>query len=303
MNPTACTQGARSAMRRTTALRLAATAVLVGLAATACGTGSTDDPANAGQTSQPAEPAAIDTGATIDVRLVLEPTSLDIASTAGAALDQILLDNVYQGLLTRDENNNIKSSLATSYDTSPDGLTYTSASPRTLGQQLHDDSAEVPPLEQFLQCLRGPFDARDPHMRKGDLTGAQPAAEPLGPLLPHLGMIEARWLGELTTATRTCRPPTARRTCSPSTARRPRPTSGTRTFLGGAKKASTYKECRVEVWARRTPLRIRAVSIVVSVHCPCGKYGHFRRKMGSDVGLRRTFQESGRSPPDRRAAP
>lgn len=112
-------------MRRTTALRLAATAVLAGLAVTACGTGSADDPVNAGQTSQAAEPAAIDTGATVDVRLVLEPTSLDIASTAGAALDQILLDNIYQGLLTRDENNKIEPSLATSYDTSPDGLTYT----------------------------------------------------------------------------------------------------------------------------------------------------------------------------------
>ncbi|MFE5033795.1 ABC transporter substrate-binding protein [Streptomyces sp. NPDC056683] len=112
-------------MRRSTALRLAATAVLAGLAATACGTGTADDPENAGQTSQAAQPSAIDTGATVDVRLVLEPTSLDIADTAGAALDQILLDNVYQGLLTRDENNKIEPSLATSYEQSSDGLTYT----------------------------------------------------------------------------------------------------------------------------------------------------------------------------------
>lgn len=112
-------------MRRRTAVRLAATAVLAGLAATACGTGSAGDPAKAGQTSQAAEPTAIDTGATVDVRLALEPTSLDIASTAGAALDQILLDNIYQGLLTRDENNKIQPSLATSYDASSDGLTYT----------------------------------------------------------------------------------------------------------------------------------------------------------------------------------
>jgi len=112
-------------MPRRPALRLAATAVLAGLAATACGTGAADDPANAGQTSQAAEPAAIDTGATVDVRLVLEPTSLDIATTAGAALDQVLLDNVYQGLLTRDENNRIEPSLATKYEESSDGLTYT----------------------------------------------------------------------------------------------------------------------------------------------------------------------------------
>lgn len=112
-------------MRRSTAVRLAATTALLGLAATACGTGSAGDPANAGQTRQATQAADIDRNATVDVRLVLEPTSLDIASTAGAALDQILLDNVYQGLLTRDENNKIQPSLATSYTASTDGLTYT----------------------------------------------------------------------------------------------------------------------------------------------------------------------------------
>jgi peptide/nickel transport system substrate-binding protein len=112
-------------MHRRTAVRLAATVVLAGLAATACGTGGSDDSANAGQTTQAGQAADIDTGATVDVRLVLEPTSLDIASTAGAALDQILLDNIYQGLLTRDENNKIEPSLATSYEASSDGLTYT----------------------------------------------------------------------------------------------------------------------------------------------------------------------------------
>ncbi|KPI21923.1 ABC-type transporter, periplasmic subunit [Actinobacteria bacterium OK074] len=112
-------------MRRRTAVRLAATVVLAGLAATGCGTGATDDSANAGQTTQASQAADIDTNATVDVRLVLEPTSLDIASTAGAALDQILLDNIYQGLLTRDENNRIEPSLATSYKASSDGLTYT----------------------------------------------------------------------------------------------------------------------------------------------------------------------------------
>ncbi|MFF3516757.1 hypothetical protein [Streptomyces sp. NPDC002573] len=38
-------------MRRSTALRLAASSVLAGLAATACGTGAADDPANAGPSS------------------------------------------------------------------------------------------------------------------------------------------------------------------------------------------------------------------------------------------------------------
>ncbi|MEU5929777.1 hypothetical protein ABZ817_40750 [Streptomyces antimycoticus] len=46
-------------MRRSTALRLAATSILAGLAATACGTGAADDPANAGPSSQDPEPTAI----------------------------------------------------------------------------------------------------------------------------------------------------------------------------------------------------------------------------------------------------
>ncbi|MEU6067442.1 ABC transporter substrate-binding protein [Streptomyces sp. NPDC047082] len=111
-------------MRRSTAVRLAATAALVGPAATACGTGSADDPANCGQSSQ-AVAHEIDTGAAVDVRLVLEPTSLDIASTAGAALDRILLGNIYQGLLTRDEDDKVKPSPAIKYAESSDGRTYT----------------------------------------------------------------------------------------------------------------------------------------------------------------------------------
>jgi peptide/nickel transport system substrate-binding protein len=67
--------------------------------------------------------AAQDT--TLDVRLVLEPTSLDITSVAGAALPQLLLDNVYEGLLSRDAGGNIVPKLAERYDVSPDGLTYT----------------------------------------------------------------------------------------------------------------------------------------------------------------------------------
>ena len=67
--------------------------------------------------------AAADT--TLDVRLVLEPTSLDITSVAGVALPQLLLDNVYQGLLTRDGDGAIVPLLAERFDTSADGLTYT----------------------------------------------------------------------------------------------------------------------------------------------------------------------------------
>ncbi|SHM62073.1 ABC transporter substrate-binding protein [Cryptosporangium aurantiacum] len=72
-----------------------------------------------------ASAGAADTNATVTVRLKLEPTSLDLTTVAGAALDQVLLDNVYQGLLTRDASDKIVPSLASEYEAAPDGLSYT----------------------------------------------------------------------------------------------------------------------------------------------------------------------------------
>lgn len=76
------------------------------------------------------EPAATATGkpdpdATLQVGLVLEPTNLDIRHTSGAALEQILIDNIYEGLVSRTEDNEIVERLASAYEVSPDGLTYT----------------------------------------------------------------------------------------------------------------------------------------------------------------------------------
>lgn len=97
-------------------------------AAAACGTGGVTSP-GAATSSQAATPPddQLDTSATVDVRLVLEPTSLNIFATSGAALDQILLDNVYQGLVGIDTGakDKIVPRLATSWDISADGLTYT----------------------------------------------------------------------------------------------------------------------------------------------------------------------------------
>ncbi|MFZ7088561.1 ABC transporter substrate-binding protein [Curtobacterium sp. RRHDQ10] len=63
--------------------------------------------------------------ATVRVGLVLEPTSLDIRTQSGNALDQVLIDNVYQGLVGRTQNGGIRNVLAASHDVSADGLTYT----------------------------------------------------------------------------------------------------------------------------------------------------------------------------------
>jgi peptide/nickel transport system substrate-binding protein len=76
------------------------------------------------------EPGATSTGApdpdaTLQVGLVLEPTNLDIRHTSGAALEQILIDNIYEGLVSRTQDNEIEGRLASDYEVSSDGLTYT----------------------------------------------------------------------------------------------------------------------------------------------------------------------------------
>lgn len=97
---------------------LAATALLAAgaLLLTACTGGS------APETTSTPEP---DADASAVIRLVLEPGNLDIRETAGAALDQILVDNIYQGLVSRTAEQDIVPALAEDWEISPDGLTYT----------------------------------------------------------------------------------------------------------------------------------------------------------------------------------
>ncbi|WP_066519526.1 ABC transporter substrate-binding protein [Curtobacterium ammoniigenes] len=83
--------------------------------------------------SAPSSSASASKNATVRVGLVLEPTSLDIRTQAGAALDQVLIDNVYQGLVGRTPTEGIRDVLAKSHSVSADGLTYTF----TLRSGLH----------------------------------------------------------------------------------------------------------------------------------------------------------------------
>lgn len=102
-------------LRRTA---LASSALLIGaLVLTSC----------TGTDTTPTATGAPDPDATLTVRLSLEPSNLDIRRTSGAALEQALVDNVYQGLVTRDgdDGNAIVPALATDWTVSPDGLTYT----------------------------------------------------------------------------------------------------------------------------------------------------------------------------------
>jgi peptide/nickel transport system substrate-binding protein len=118
-------------LRRTA---LATSALLIGaLLLTSCsGSDNAPGPNSTGEANP---------NATLTVGLSLEPSNLDIRHTSGAALEQALIDNVYQGLVTRDgdENNAIIPALATDWTISPDGLTYTFT--LRQGVTFHDGSA------------------------------------------------------------------------------------------------------------------------------------------------------------------
>ena len=44
---------------------------------------------------------------TVAIGLKLAPTNLDIRNTAGSALDQVLIGNVYEGLVARNSENKV----------------------------------------------------------------------------------------------------------------------------------------------------------------------------------------------------
>src|SRR3546814_4139717 len=100
-------------------------ATLVASALVLAGTLALASCAGGDQTPDPTSTGAPDPDATLTVGLVLEPTNLDIRHTNGAALEQILIDNIYEGLVTRTPDNEIVESLASAYEISDDGLTYT----------------------------------------------------------------------------------------------------------------------------------------------------------------------------------
>ncbi|WP_119698246.1 ABC transporter substrate-binding protein [Microbacterium halotolerans] len=77
-----------------------------------------------GDEPETAPAVSADPDATLRVGLVLAPDNLDIRHTSGAALEQILVDNVYQGLVTRSQEGEIVEALAEQYEVSDDGLTY-----------------------------------------------------------------------------------------------------------------------------------------------------------------------------------
>jgi len=67
---------------------------------------------------------AADDGQVI-VGAVIEPSSLDLTGAVGAEIPQLLLGNVYEGLLQISEQGSIRPLLASQYSVSEDGKTYT----------------------------------------------------------------------------------------------------------------------------------------------------------------------------------
>ena len=61
----------------------------------------------------------------VTIGLKLAPTNLDIRNQSGSALDQLLIGNVYEGLVARNSKNQVSPSLAKSWEISKDGLRYT----------------------------------------------------------------------------------------------------------------------------------------------------------------------------------
>jgi peptide/nickel transport system substrate-binding protein len=70
-------------------------------------------------------PAPKSRASTVSIGLKLAPTNLDIRTQSGSALDQILIGNVYEGLVSRNSRNEVSPALAASWGVSSDGLTYT----------------------------------------------------------------------------------------------------------------------------------------------------------------------------------
>ena len=60
----------------------------------------------------------------ISIGLQLAPANLDIRTQSGSALDQLLIGNVYEGLVARTSTNTVVPSLAKSWEVSSDGMAY-----------------------------------------------------------------------------------------------------------------------------------------------------------------------------------
>lgn len=86
--------------------------VLAGCAGTAAGSNSS------------VSGAETDTDASVHIQVGLEPTSMDVSTTSGAALEMLLIPNVYEGLVDKDGEGGFEPALASEWTISDDGTVY-----------------------------------------------------------------------------------------------------------------------------------------------------------------------------------
>lgn len=104
-------------MQRKTPLAFAAAFIAAGaLVLTGCsaGSGGSDGSSSGGETPT-----------TATIALTGAPVNLDFTTTAGAAIPQALMSNVYEGLVQLNQDGEIVPSLASDWELSEDGKTYT----------------------------------------------------------------------------------------------------------------------------------------------------------------------------------
>ncbi|WP_084125501.1 ABC transporter substrate-binding protein [Demequina sp. NBRC 110054] len=100
-------------------IAMALTAVAASLTLAACSAGAASTSTSSSSSTDAETPTEVTIG------FGAEPASLDFTTTDGAAIPQALLDNVYEGLVTMDDNGDIQPLLAESWEVSDDNLTYT----------------------------------------------------------------------------------------------------------------------------------------------------------------------------------
>ncbi|MBT2534831.1 ABC transporter substrate-binding protein [Arthrobacter sp. ISL-69] len=90
-----------------------ATAAILALAACSAGAGAGSS-ANSGGTHSPS----------VKIGLTGEPANFDLTAIAGSAIPQVLMNNVYEGLVTLDQDGTVQPRLAESWTVSDDRTTY-----------------------------------------------------------------------------------------------------------------------------------------------------------------------------------
>lgn len=157
-------------MHRPNRLSMLALLAASAIALSACAGGSPDPQPST--SSSPGNSAAPNPDATLTVGLILPPTNLDIRHTDGSALEQILIDNVYEGLVTRD-GDEIVPRLASSYKISPDALTYTF----TLNEGVTFHSGAELTSADVVASFQGVLDDESVHSRR-DFAGVAEVSAP-----------------------------------------------------------------------------------------------------------------------------